>query len=143
VAVAWVDRRGCVNCSGLEIFLTIVDASGARTSGEVQVSAPSNITKAYPRVVFDGEALAVVWLEATGTTGAKVKLRRFDTSLAPVGDVLDVGPIAGDTPPLAGTGLASAGRGEYGIAMWLFMGKQSFTHVTCTGAGTTGGQGAR
>src|SRR6185436_4763080 len=55
VAVAWADRRACTGCSGREIFLVLVDASGARTSGEVQVSAPSDTPKGFPRVVFDGE----------------------------------------------------------------------------------------
>jgi hypothetical protein len=133
VAVAWVDGQSCSGCSGLEVFLALWHTNGSAAVAQVQVSAPSQIQKRFPHVVFDGSAIAVAWLEFESTTRAAVKLRRFDPMLRPVGDVLDVGPAGTPQPVLADIGLCAAAPGEYGVVMSLFAAKQSFTHVICTG----------
>jgi hypothetical protein len=133
VAVAWVDGQSCAGCSGLEVFLALWQTNGSAAVGQVPVSAPSQIQKRYPHVVFDGSAIAVAWLEYESTTRAAVKLRRYDLALGPVGDTLDVGPGGPPQPVLADIGLCAAAPGEYGVAMSLFAAKQSFTHVICTG----------
>jgi hypothetical protein len=133
VAVAWVDGQSCAGCSGLEVFLALWRTNGSAAVAQVQVSAPSQIQKRFPHVVFDGSAIAVAWLEYESTTRAAVKLRRYDLSLRPVGDTLDVGPAGAPQPVLADIGLCAAAPGEYGVVMSLFAAKQSFTHVICTG----------
>ena len=132
-AIVWTDAQSCADCSGREIFLTVVDAAGNRPYGQVQVSAPSNVGKSFPHVVFDGQALAVAWLEFTSATSSSAKLRRFDRSLAPLGAPLDVAPPGSPRPVLGDLGLTvGTGPGDYGVTMLLFTGKQSFTRVTCT-----------
>jgi hypothetical protein len=131
VAVAWIDGQRCTGCSVPEVFLAVLGLDGRRL-GETQVSVPSSTPKYFPHVVFDGQALAVAWLEWLDTTQAAVKLRRFDLSPAPVAAALDVAPVAA-LLSLGDIGFDAAGPGEYGVAMLVFTSTQFFTHVTCTG----------
>jgi hypothetical protein len=135
VAVAWTDWRTCSGCSGREIFLTIVDASGGRPFGEVQVSEPSTTPKSFPKVVFDGAALAVAWLEYQDPDRSDVKLRRFDDRLGPAGPILGVGPVGQPRPASGDIDLAAAAPGDYAVVMSIQTGRQSLTRVTCAGTG--------
>jgi hypothetical protein len=131
LAVVWTNL--CSLCSVREVFLTVVGATGGRPFGEVQVSEPSTIAKDYPHVVFDGQTLAVAWLEFESAQVSRVRLRRFDPTLAPVGTALDVGPPGGNKPGFNDIDLVAPGPGEYGVAMALAGDRQSFTHITCSG----------
>jgi hypothetical protein len=136
VAVAWTDAQRCAGCSGREIFVTVVDlGNGAgRPAGEVQASMSSTTLKSFPHIVFDGQALAVAWLEFLDSQHSQVMFRRFDPALMPLGPILPVGPLSGAAPQSGDIGLVSAGLGEYGVVMWLFLGTQAFTHVICVGS---------
>jgi hypothetical protein len=132
VAMAWTDLQACPGCVVREVFLTVVGPAGGRPSGEIQVSEASSTPKSYPHVVFDGQAIAVAWLEYLSQTSSTVKLRRFSPTLQPLGPPLDVAPGGVSRPLDADIDMVAAGPGDYGIAIAVTNGRQSFSHVTCT-----------
>ena len=75
----------------------------------------------------------MAWLEFESSANARVRLRRFDATSAPVGATLDVSPAGNIKVAQADIDLVSASPGEYGVAMALAGDRQFFTHVICTG----------
>lgn len=130
IAVVWLDSQSCAGCTVREVFLATLDANGIRL-GEVQVSAANNLTKSYPRVVFDGAAIAVAWLEYGSFADSQLKLRRFDTARVPVAAAINVGTRG--TVALGDFGLAAAATGAYGLAYGISGGTQTLARVICTG----------
>ena len=110
VAVAWVDDHTSVQ----EVWMAVVDFTSGVRRGVVQVSAGGTLTKQYPKVVFDGAALAVAWLEIQSGADSRIWLRRFDPALAPLGAALPIGSPGVAT--FGDIGLAAAAAGKYGIA---------------------------
>ena len=124
VAVAWVDLQA----GRRVVTLALVPFSSGMAGAPVPAST-SAATKSYPHLVFDGAAFAVAWLEGSSAGDSQIMLRRFYTSLTPVG-----GPITVGSPGAVGLGdfdIAAAGPNAYGIAAAGATSTQQLFYVTC------------
>jgi hypothetical protein len=126
VAVAWVDLQGGKRV----VTLALVPVPfGTGTAGAPVPASTSTASKSYPHLVFDGAAFAVAWLEGSGVGDSQIMLRRFNTSLTPVG-----GPITVGSPGAVGIGdfdIAAAGPNAYGIAAAGSSSTQQLFTITC------------
>jgi hypothetical protein len=130
VAVVWVDDHTGVQ----EVWLSVVDLTSGSRRGAIQVSSGGTLPRQYPKVVHDGAALAVAWLEIQNGNDSRIWLRRFDPTsptLAPVGTVLPIGSMG--VPTFGDISLAAAGTGKYGIAFSRTgsPGTKLFSYVEC------------
>jgi hypothetical protein len=130
VAVVWVDDH----TGAQEVWLAVIDLTSGNRRGAVQVSAGGTLPRQYPKVVFDGAALAVAWLEIQTGADSRVWLRRFDPAspaLAPLGTALPIGSMG--VPTFGDIGLAAAGAGKYGLAFSRAgsPGTKLFSYVEC------------
>ena len=124
VAVAWVDLQG-----GKRVITLALVPFSTRTPAAPVAASTSAATKYYPHLVFDGAAFAVAWLEGSSAGDSQLMLRRFDTSLTPVG-----GPITVGSPGAVGLGdfdIAAAGPNAYGIAAAGSTSTQQLFYITC------------
>ena len=131
VAVVWVDQHS----GPQEVWLAVVDlTSGTRRGAAVQVSGGAiadTLPKLYPKVVFDGAALAVAWLEIQNGNDSHIWLRRLDAAGAPLGTAFSVAAVGSAT--FADIGLAAAAVSKYGIAFSRggSPGTKQFSYVEC------------
>jgi hypothetical protein len=133
VAVVWVDQH----TSPQEVWLALVDLTSGTRRGAVQVSGgtiSTTLPKQYPKVVFDGAALAVAWVEIQSGTDSRIWLRRFDPTLptpVPVGTPLQIGSMGMAT--FTDIGFAAASAGKYGLAFSRggSPGTKMFSYVDC------------
>jgi len=116
VAVVWVDDHS----GNQEVYLAVIDLMSGNRRGVVQVSAGGMLPRQYPKVVFDGAALAVAWLEIQNGADSRLWLRRFEPTSAtspapaPLGAALPIGSMGAAT--FGDIGLAAASPGKYGLA---------------------------
>jgi len=130
VAVVWVDDHSGIQ----EVYLAVIDLTSGNRRGVVQVSAGGTLPRQYPKVVFDGAALAVAWLEIQNGADSRIWLRRFDPTPptpAPLGAALPIGSMGVAT--FGDIALAAAGAGKYGIAFSRTgsPGTKLFSYVEC------------
>jgi len=130
VAVVWVDDHSGIQ----EVYLAVIDLTSGNRRGVVQVSAGGTLPRQYPKVVFDGAALAVAWLEIQNGADSRIWLRRFDPTPptpAPLGAALPIGSMGVAT--FGEIALAAAGAGKYGIAFSRTgsPGTKLFSYVDC------------
>jgi hypothetical protein len=117
------------------VWLVLVDlTSGTRRGSAVQVSGgtiATTLPKQYPKVIFDGTALAVAWLEIQNGLDGRIWLRRFDPTPAPLGTPLQIGSNGMAT--FTDIGFAAASAGKYGIAFSRTgaPGTKLFSYVEC------------
>jgi hypothetical protein len=126
VAAAWVDLQAGKRVVTLALVPLPLSTG---TAGAPVPASTSTASKSYPHLVFDGAAFAVAWLEGSGVGDSQIMLRRFDTSLTPVG-----GPITVGSPGAVGIGdfdIAAAGPNAYGIAAAGSTSTQLLFTITC------------
>ena len=125
VAVAWIDLQSARR----EVWIALYSVKNDALVLSGQASVSSATPKYYPHVVFDGAAFALAWLEGTSSADTQLKLRRFDTNLAPVAGAMNVGQAG--LVGLGDFGLTDAGANVYGVAAALSASTQALFTVTC------------
>jgi hypothetical protein len=128
VAVAWIDSQ----TGSREIRVALLSLTSRTVMAALQASTESPVLKSYPRVIFDGAAFALAWLEGSAGPESQIKLARFDADLAPLAATpMNVGNVGAVS--LGGLDIAAVDRNIYGVAGQSASGmqQQQLFYVTC------------
>jgi hypothetical protein len=111
----------------------VIDGVTGERKHAVRVGDPDGTYYFHPKVLTDGDAVVIVWLESASSRH-QVMWRRFDRALGPRGSsacaTCGLGLTAGSGP----FGLAMAGPNDYGIV--AAASEQSaylFSRIVCAG----------